>query len=304
MPGSIAALGSANLDFVVRADRLPGPGETIFGSSFTTVPGGKGLNQAVAAQRAGGAVCFVGAVGHDTYGAGLREFLHSEGIDTSALDTVDGPTGTAHITVQESGENSIVVVAGANGEVHRLTDEGRAAILRSDALLMQFEVPQTALLDAARLAREHGILTVLTPAPAIAPLPGLLEHIDIVVPNQHEVTLLAGIEDAVAATLALSEGRLCVTTLGADGVLVARNGAIETRVPARRVRPVDTTAAGDTFTGTLVARLVAGDSLDRALRWATTAASISVTRHGAASSMPHRAEVETLIDTTEGSRRA
>lgn len=291
MTAPVTVLGSANLDLVVRAARLPGPGETIFGSSFTTVPGGKGLNQAVAAQRAGGSVRFIGAVGTDSFGTELREFLTAEGLDLAALETVPGSTGTAHITVQDSGENSIIVVPGANGEVVSLSDAGRRAIDGAAALVMQFELPQSVLFEGASYARERGIRTVLTPAPVVPVIDGLLELVDILVPNQHEVTLLAGIDDVEEATLALSDERIVVATLGTDGCLVAENGEIVARVPARQVEAIDTTAAGDTFVGTFVTRLVSGDALEVALQWATIASSISVTRPGAASSMPRWDEI-------------
>lgn len=294
MAAKIAVLGSANLDLVVRAVRLPGPGETIFGSSFTTVPGGKGLNQAVAARRSGAAVSFIGAVGEDTFGSELRTFLSGEGLELGAFETVPGATGTAHITVQESGENSIIVVPGANGTVTSLSAAAREAIDGASALVMQFELPQSVLLEAARYARERGILTVLTPAPVVEVIDGLLEHIDILVPNQHEVTLLAETDDVEEAAIRLSDNRTVITTLGVDGVLVARHGSIVARIPARHVEAVDTTAAGDTFAGTCVARLVAGDDLATALGWATIASSISVTREGAAVSMPYWHEIEAL----------
>ncbi|MGO1539099.1 MAG: ribokinase [Leucobacter sp.] len=291
---TIAVLGSANIDLVVRTDRLPGPGETIFGSAFTTVPGGKGVNQAVAAQRAGGAVRFVGAVGSDSFGAQLRGALAYEGIDTAALQQFEGESGTAHITVQDSGENSIIVVPGANGKLLHLTEQARESIIGASALVMQFELPQEVLREGAQLAREQGIMTVLTPAPVLEPLPGLLELMDVLVPNQHEVTLLSGIDDVDEATRSLSRGRTVITTLGTDGALVARDGELVGRIPARRVDAVDTTSAGDTFVGVFIACLDRDIDLETSLRWATVASSIGVTRAGATSSMPMWAEIEAV----------
>lgn len=294
MPRPIAVLGSANVDLVVRTERLPGPGETIFGSEFTTVPGGKGVNQAVAASRAGGEVRFIGAVGTDSFGEQLRGALALEGIETSALQEFEGESGTAHITVQDSGENSIIVVPGANGRLTSLSDDARTAIEGTSALVMQFELPQEVLLEGARAAREQGIMTVLTPAPVLEPLPGLLDLIDVLVPNQHEVTLLAGIDDVDDAARALSQNRTVIATLGTDGALVAREGEIILRIPARRVTPVDTTSAGDTFVGTFIACLAREMDLETSLRWATVASSIGVTRPGATSSMPYWPEIEAV----------
>ena len=294
MPTPVVVLGSANLDLVVRASALPGPGETVFGSAFTTVPGGKGLNQAIAAQRAGGAVCFVGAIGDDAYGTVLRSALEVEGVDTSALETVPGASGTAHISVQDSGENSIIVVPGANAGVTQLSPRASELIPTAAALVMQFELPQTVLLEAARLARSAGVLTVLTPAPVGAPLPGLLDLIDILVLNEHEVTLLAGLPDVEAATLELSRSRTVITTLGAEGCLLAINGDLVERFAARRVESQDSTGAGDTFVGVCVARLLAGDPLPLAIRWATIGSSISVTRPGATTSMPTWDEIRAV----------
>lgn len=292
MPAPIVVLGSANLDFVVRTSALPGGGETVFGSSFTTVPGGKGLNQAIAAQRAGGVVCFAGAVGDDPYGVMLRETLEAVGIDVTALDVVPGASGTAHITVQDSGENSIIVVPGANASVTRLSAHAAALIPSASALVMQFELPQVVLLEAAAIARSHGVRTVLTPAPVMTPIPGLLEQIDILVLNQHEVTLLAGLADVEQASALLSRGCTVITTLGAAGSLLAVDGEVVERFAARRVAAIDTTGAGDTFVGVCVARLAAGDALPEAIGWATIGSSISVTRHGATSSMPTWVEIQ------------
>lgn len=291
MPGPIVVLGSANLDFVVRTPARPGPGETVFGSAFTTVPGGKGLNQAIAARRAGGAVCMCGAVGMDAWGEVLRDTLMADGVDVSTLATVPGDSGTAHITVQGSGENSIIVVPGANASVTTLSAPAAELIAGAAALVMQFELPQSVLLEAAAHARRHGVRTVLTPAPVLDPVPGLLDLIDIVVLNEHEVTRLSGLPDIEDATRALSGSRTVITTLGADGCLLAEHGEIVRRFAAPAVATVDSTGAGDTFVGVCVARLVAGDPLPRAIEWATVGAGISVTRAGATSSMPTWAEM-------------
>lgn len=289
------------MDLVVRQERLPRPGETIFGSSFATVPGGKGLNQAVAAARLGGAVDFLGAVGADAYGAELRELLAAEGIDAAGLASAPGPTGTAHVSVVNSGENSIVVVSGANGSVTTLTDAQRLTISGAAYLVMQCELPVPALVAGLEAARAAGAFTVLTPAPVVALPAGFLAAVDLVVANRLEAAELTGEADPVRAAESLSAGGTwAIVTLGDEGAVVAHDGSALGIAPARPVRAVDTTAAGDTFVGALVARLAAGEKpgeaeMVEAVRWATVAASVAVTRPGATSSMPTFAEVAAIL---------
>ncbi|MDJ0350346.1 ribokinase [Cryobacterium sp. PH29-G1] len=302
---TIAVLGSANMDLVVRQARLPLPGETIFGQGFSTVPGGKGLNQAVAAARLGADVAFLGAVGADAYGTQLRALLTTEGIRSTELATADAPTGTAHIAVVDSGENSIVVVSGANATVTALSVQQRGIVADSAFLVMQCELPTRALVDGIAVARSAGVFTVLTPAPVV-PLPaGFLASVDLVVPNQGEAAELTGESDPVRAAEVLSAGETwAIVTLGSEGAVVAFNGEALGLAPARPVNAVDTTAAGDTFVGALVARLavdfvrgtaVTPDQMIEAVRYATVASSVSVTRSGATSSMPTLAEVEAIL---------
>jgi ribokinase len=315
---TIAVLGSANMDLVVRQPRLPQPGETIFGSDYTTVPGGKGLNQAVAAARLDAIVYFVGAVGDDPYGIALLDLLMDESIDVRNVATSRRPTGTAHISVVDSGENSIVVVSGANATVTTLTDAAKQLIESAAILVMQCELPVAVLEEAIAVARAADVFTVLTPAPVI-PLPaGFLASVDLVVPNQIEAAELTGEADPVRAAEVLSAGGTwAIVTLGAEGSVIAHDGSVLGLAPARPVQPVDTTAAGDTFVGALVARLTgtatrgaangpAEHAIERmgrvseaemveAVRWATVASSISVTRHGATSSMPMFHEVAALL---------
>ena len=297
----IAVLGSANMDLVVRQARLPRPGETIFGSSFVTVPGGKGLNQAVAAARLGGSVDFLGAVGDDAYGTELRALMASEGIRAAGLAPSPESTGTAHISVVDSGENSIVVVSGANSTMTELTKAQRETIIGSAYLVMQCELPIPALIEGIAVARAFGVFTVLTPAPVV-PLPdGFLASVDLVVPNRIEAAELTGEVDPVRAAEALSTGHTwAIVTLGAEGSVVAHDGTVLGLAPARPVRAVDTTAAGDTFVGALVARLAADSDrgeaeMVEAVRWATVASSVSVSRAGATSSMPTLAEVTAIL---------
>ncbi|SEE40177.1 ribokinase [Jiangella alba] len=291
----IAVLGSANMDLVATVDRAPGRGETVTGRDFTTVPGGKGANQALAAARAGGDVAFLGAVGDDDFGRRITALLAGAGIDVSGLAVSDRPTGTAHITVDATSDNSIVVVPGANGTVTELTDAHRAAVDAADLLMLQLELPLVLVTQAARYARERGVRVVLTPAPAV-PLPAeLLTAVDVLVPNEHEAALLAGVADPVEAAHALAgRGGDVVVTLGARGALRV-SGAATTQVPAFEVEAVDTTAAGDTFAGVLAVGLAEGLEWPDALRRASAAAALSVQRPGASSSMPDRAEIDAFL---------
>jgi ribokinase len=285
--GKVAVLGSANMDLVVRQPRLPQPGETMFGFGFSTVPGGKGLNQAVAAARAGAAVSFVGAVGEDAFGDQLRLQLEADGVAVARLQRVSGPTGTAHISVLDGGENSIVVIPAANAALTALNDDDRADISDSSWLLMQFERPLALVAEALGYARSAGVSTMLTPAPVQELDEDLWSLVDVLVPNEIEARELAGTDDEVEAARSLSRrAGLVVMTRGSRGALVCRAGEVLLEVPALRVEAVDTTGAGDTFVGVLAARLAAGEELEAALQAATTAAAISVTRAGATTSMP------------------
>ncbi len=292
----IVVLGSANMDLVVRQPRLPEPGETMFGSSFATVPGGKGLNQAIAAARVGGGVAFLGAVGGDAFGRELREALAAAGVDVDAVALVERPTGTAHIAVLDGGENAIVVVPDANGVELPLDEVQRAAIRAARYLVVQFERPLPLVAEAVAFARSVGVTTVVTPAPAL-PLPeDFLENVDVLVPNAGEARELAGVDDETDAARALSRrAGTVVMTRGARGALVARGGEVVAEVPPFAVTPVDTTGAGDTFTGVLVARLAAGDTEPAALRAASVAAALATTRPGASPSMPTWSEVRPLL---------
>ncbi|OEJ96672.1 ribokinase [Streptomyces thermolilacinus] len=292
-PPRITVLGSTNMDLVAYVPRAPRLGETVTGHDFRTVPGGKGANQAVAAARAGAHVSMIGAVGSDDFGPRLRAALADSGVDTSLVRTADGPSGTAHIVVDDDGANAIVVVPGANASVTGVTPEDEARIAASDALLLQLELPLDAVLAGAEAARRHGVRTVLTPSPA-QPLPHeLLALIDVLVPNEHEASGLAGVADPrAAAEELLRDVPEVVVTLGAAGSLYVARGARPVTVPARRVRAVDTTAAGDTFTGALAVALGEGRAVPDALAWASAAAALSVGRAGASSSMPYRAEID------------
>ncbi|MGW7332940.1 ribokinase [Streptomyces sp. NPDC054840] len=292
---AIAVLGSTNMDLVAYVPKAPRLGETVTGRAFRTVPGGKGANQAVAAARSGGEVVMIGAVGADEFGVRLRSALTAARVDTSALRTVEGASGTAHITVDDEGGNSIVVIPGANAAVTGLEAGDEARIAAAGSLLLQLELPLTAVLAGARAARAHGVRTVLTPAPA-QPLPAdLLAATDLLVPNEHEAAALTGLTDPLqAAEALLAEVPEVVITLGAAGVLYAARGREPLTVPAFRVRAMDTTAAGDTFVGALAVALGEGRPMPEALRWASAAAALSVQRPGAQDAMPTRAETDAL----------
>jgi ribokinase len=291
---AVAVVGSLNLDLVVRVPRLPGPGETVSGGDVFRNPGGKGANQAVAAARLGRTVAMVGCVGDDPPGRELLGSLQADGVDTAQVRVVDGvPSGAAFITVGQDGENQIVVSPGANA---RLTAEDVAAAgaaLRAAAVtLLQLEVPLEVVAAAARAA---GGLVVLNPAPVRELAEELLGEVDVLVPNRVELAQLAGAPaPATVEEAAALAGRLpahaVVVTLGADGALVVEDGR-SSHVPAVRVRPVDTTAAGDAFCGGLADALAGGASLQDAARWAVRVAAAACMREGAQASLPTPGEV-------------
>jgi ribokinase len=289
----IVVLGSTNMDLVAYVEKAPQRGETVTGREFRTIPGGKGANQAVAAARAGGTVSMIGAVGNDAFGSRLRSTLEHSGVNTDHLRTTEGPSGTAHIVVDDEGGNAIVVIPAANGAVDRLVPRDEGLIAGADALLLQLEIPLSAVVAGATVARAHGVRTILTPAPA-RPLPAeLLDATDLLVPNEHEATALTGRTDPLEAAGALLD-RVpeVVVTLGAAGSLYAARGAQPVTVPAPRVAAVDSTGAGDTFVGALAVAVGEGRPMPEALAWAATAAALSVQREGASASMPYRSEIE------------
>lgn len=281
----VCVIGSANLDLVATVERLPGPGETVSGSSYHEYPGGKGLNQAVAASRSGARTVFVGALGNDHAGDLLHAVLVAESIDAALVERVDEPTGRALIGVSTAGENSIVVVAGANAAVsaHALPD--------AKVVLAQLEVPLEAVEEALALARGRGSTTVLNPAPATTLPPSLLGLCDVIVPNEHEVELLGGPERLLELG-----AKAVVVTLGPRGASLHTAVGV-TAVAPYAVRPVDTTAAGDSFCGALAARLAAGDELIAALAFASAAGALCTTRAGAVPSIPRVDEVRRLLAT-------
>ncbi|WP_329216318.1 ribokinase [Streptomyces sp. NBC_01485] len=289
----IVVLGSTNMDLVAYVEKPPQRGETVTGREFRTIPGGKGAGQAIAAAHAGATVSLIGAVGNDAFGAHLRSTLEHSGVNTDHLRTVEFPSGTAHIVVDDEGGNAIVVVPGANGTVDHLVPGDEVLIGSADALLLQLEVPLAAVVAGARAARAHGVRTILTPAPAQPLPPELLGVVDLLVPNEHEATALTGRTDPrEAATALLGCVPEVIVTLGAAGSLYAARGAEPVTVPAPHVTAVDSTGAGDTFVGALAVALGEGRPVPEALAWAAAAAALSVQRPGASASMPYRSEID------------
>lgn len=295
--GIVYVAGSLNMDVVAFGKRLPLSGETVSGERVGFFPGGKGLNPAVAASRLGAEVRMIGKLGRDAFGDQLYAFAEAEGIDLRHMQrSDDAATGTAIITVSESGENSITVVPGTNGLLSP-EDVAQPSYAPDDLLVTVLEIPLPTVRAFLNRGREAGAKTLLSPAPAV-PL-DFLELPDILVLNETEAAFYLHREairtdpaDALCAAqdLRARDGQTVVVTLGAKGAVAARaEGSVH--VAGEPVRPVDTTGAGDCFVGALASRLVAGDDIQAAIRFANRAAAISVTRPGAAPSMPTRDEL-------------
>ena len=293
-------LGRGNMDMVVRTVRLPVPGETVLGSDFRTGQGGKGANQAIAAARAGADVALIGAVGTDAFGAELADTLQAERIATDRLRVLDGPSGIAVITVDDDAENTIVVAGGANDRVTALSAADEEEIGRADLLVMQLELPLQVVLAGAVAARAAGVSVLLNPSPARvlpAELPAMLT---MVVVNEGEAAVLGA--EALAAVPHV------VTTLGSRGARYRGPDGATTAVPAPPVTPVDTTGAGDAFTGALAVAWMdaapaaapssvwaATTALEAAtLRWACAAGALATQSHGAGRSAPRRHDIARL----------
>jgi len=296
----ITVIGSSNTDMVIKTSKLPLPGETILGGDFLMNPGGKGANQAVAAARLNGNVALIAKTGEDLFGLQAKKLFQSEKLETKyLLSDPDSPSGIALITVDDQGENCIVVAPGANA---RLTPEdivnAGEAILEAEIVLMQLEIPLETVVCAATMAFESGKKVILNPAPA-QPLPdALLKKLYLITPNETEAELLTGIpvtdlpSAEKAARALLEKGvQTVVITLGSKGALLVTDSQCQL-IPAFHVEPVDTTAAGDCFNGALAVAIAEGVGLENAITFASKAASISVTRMGAQASAPYRNEIE------------
>jgi ribokinase len=297
---SIAVFGSINMDLVARTPRLPAPGETLTGHSFRTIAGGKGANQAVACARLGAHTHMIGRVGGDEFGHSLLASLEEQGVDTT-WTAIDNSTssGVAVIALDDTAENTIIVIPGANGQVDQKDLSGLQAVLPGcQLLLLQLEIPIEMVVQAARVARRCDVQVILDPAPARILPEGLLELVDILTPNTTEAETLVGfpVEDeesaARAARKLLAQGAKCVTIkMGALGAYVSGPGG-EQLYPALPVTAIDTVAAGDAFNGALAVALSEGRPFEEAVRWGLAGGACAVTVEGAQPSMPDR---ETLL---------
>ena len=308
MRPAVVVAGSLNMDFVVRTQHLPAPGETVLGHGFQMIPGGKGANQAVAAGKLGAGsvtVKMIGRVGMDLFADRLKASLASAGVDVSAVYASRAqPTGVALIAVDPEGQNQIVVASGANADLAAGDVEAMRRVMKGARIaLFQLETPLATVAAALKMAREESVRTILDPAPAQPLPPELLRNVDILTPNEAEAFMLLGrtpqritLADApeVATAVAALGAHLVVLKLGDQGCFF--HGAGESyHVPGFAVEAVDSTAAGDTFNAGLAIALAEGAPIGHALRFANAAAAISVTRMGAQASAPGRAEVDALI---------
>lgn len=282
MTGRVVVVGSFMMDLVARTSKLPKPGETVIGESFSQFLGGKGFNQAVAAARSGGTVSMVGCVGDDAFGREFLDALDREGIERSgvSIDAEEG-TGVGLPVVESSGQNAIVVIPRAN---HSLRTLPVSTIATAKVVLLQWELTARVTVEAARIAKEAGAIVVLNPAPAVGDLRDYDGLIDVLVPNESE-----------AAALGSIDGIDLVLTLGERGALV-RSGGREQRFDPHDVTCIDTVGAGDAFCGALCAALAGGADLFDAARIGNAAGALAVTKAGAEPSMPHRADIEVLLE--------
>jgi ribokinase len=300
---NIVVIGSSNTDMIVQTPHIPKPGETILGGTFSTAAGGKGANQAVSCARAGGRVTFVARVGKDMFGEQALQGFRAAGINVDYVgqDPV-APSGVALIIVDEQGENSIAVASGANGNLSVADVEAaQGAVSSAGIVLMQLEVPIETVEAGARMARAQGAQVILNPAPAQALSDALLQDVSILTPNETEAQMLTGVavQDEVgaqaAAEVLIKKGvDAVIITLGKAGAYV-HAAEFQGMVAGFEVEPVDTTAAGDTFNGTLAVGLAEGMSLQQAVLFAHGAAALSVTKLGAQPSAPDRKTIDQFL---------
>ncbi|MCR5369830.1 MAG: ribokinase [Clostridium sp.] len=291
----IAVVGSINIDQTVIADRIPNKGETLHGHDLRYIPGGKGANQAVAMARLGAETAMFGCVGDDENGKKMVENLRANGVNTDYIRVVEGvPTGIAIITVGDN-DNTIIVVAGANGKVDRAyVDSIKDELLGYSMVVLQHEIPLDTVHYIVGLCSEKGIPVVLNPAPAADVPPEIIEKVTWLTPNEHEAGLIFG-EDKTAEELLLSYPEKLVITQGSRGVSVGLKNGKVLNVPVRPAKVADTTGAGDTMNGAFCVRIALGDSPEEALRYANTAASLSTEKFGAQGGMPTAEEVEKAL---------
>ncbi|MEV6317083.1 ribokinase [Streptomyces sp. NPDC051776] len=295
----LLVVGSANADLVVRVDRRPAAGETVLGSDLAVHPGGKGANQAVAAARLGARTALLARVGEDGHGRLLLESLRVAGVDTDAVLTGGAPTGVALITVDPAGDNSIVVSPGANARLAPADVTDAARLTAAAVVSLQLEVPLETIAATVRAAAAAGTRVVLNASPPASLPADVLAACDPLVVNEHEARFLLGDRpeagssepEAWASALTALGPRSVVVTLGADGALVTAADGTSVRVPSPPVKAVDTTGAGDAFTGTLAWRLGSGEDLETAVRFAVRVGAAAVTRAGAQESFPTADEI-------------
>jgi len=295
----IIVVGSTNMDMVVKTHHIPVPGETVLSGAFFMNPGGKGANQAVAVARLGGDISFISKVGNDVFGKQSAQLFDEEGINTfHVLSDEELPSGVALITVDEAGENSIVVASGANANLlPGDLNDALETIASANIVMMQLEIPMETVHFVAEYAASRGVRVILDPAPARVLPPDLLSYIDIITPNQTEAEMLSGIkvnnvETAKKAARIIHKhgAKHVVITLGTLGAVIC-SGTKTEGIPAQKVSALDSTAAGDVFNGALAVALSEGKSLSESVGFACKAAAISVTRMGAQSSIPYRNEL-------------
>lgn len=294
----ILVIGSSNTDMTVKSGKIPSPGETVLGGTFSMGHGGKGANQAVAASRLGGQVEFICKVGNDLFGKNSISQYEREGLDISHLQISDKPSGVALINVDASGENCITVAPGANMDLSpEDVEKCSEAISGCGILLMQLEISVDTVLRAARIAHEAGAMVVLNPAPACALPDEIFSLLDCFIPNESELALFSGMEvsdtqSVIKACKVLQDrgAGTIIVTRGSRGSLIYCDGkAVE--IPAKKVAAVDTTGAGDTFCGALCVAISEGKSIEDAATFATTAASLTVQKMGAQASLPYRKDI-------------
>jgi ribokinase len=295
----IVVIGSSNTDMVIKADRLPVPGETIIGHQFMMNPGGKGANQAVAVARMGGKVSFITKTGNDLFGRQSIELYKSEDIGTEhVFSDSDHPSGVALISVDANGENCILVAPGANAYLTvKDIEKSREEIEKADILLMQLEIPMETVEYAAEIAALNQVKVVLNPAPAQALPNELLKRLYVITPNKNEAEILSGVRVTdwksarnAADRISKKGVKIVVITLGSLGALI-KDGNQYYEVVAESVEAMDTTAAGDTFCGTLCVGLSEGKDIVEAVKLACKASAITVTRMGAQAAIPYRSEI-------------
>lgn len=302
----VTVIGSINMDLVVKTDTIPKLGETVFGQTFSTLPGGKGANQAVACARLGADVTMVGCVGNDAFGKELVATLQKEGVTTGYVETVPHcSTGIASINVQD-GDNSIIVVPGANFAVTReVVARAEEAIKQANIVLLQLEIPLEAVTEAVRIANKYEIPVIVNPAPAQILPKELVDHITYLTPNEYELAMLITGQPAVESSFNEMMSQLpgkVVMTKGSNGAYFVADDLELYHQPAFKVEAVDTTGAGDTFNAAFAVQIGKGKSVKEAMMYAAMASALSVTKFGAQGGMPTAKEIDewkTKLEETE-----